>query len=389
MRYPGSSVYPPAYWFPILPQHIWEAHKDDFFSFDNAEAIGSGPYQLKEFMPGQYIWLGKNDAYWGDKPNVDEVILKTYGGGESEYAALKKGEIDMIGYNGIDPLALKSFDNAEGVTVKIDPGITMDWLTFNLHKDNPISDINVRKAIMYSIDKDRIIDMAALGYADSSDSFIYSELSDHNPNLEQYAYNTAKAKQILKDSGYKDTDGDGIVNDPKTGNNLSFELLGPSDWPRQVKTIKLIKEQLKESGIDIVLKIVDLDTYYAFWYEPTADNFDIAISAEEPGPYANWIWEFARSWNNGGEGWNCAYYNNADFDGILNTMYGESDPDKRRAKLYEMQSILNRDLPYGFLLRDNAINPVRTDKFSGYESTMGGVSTWINPWTYFNVKSVK
>jgi len=58
---------------------------------------------------------------------------------------------------------------------------------------------------------------------------------------------------------------------------------------------------------------------------------------------------------------------------------------KRKKDLYRMQKILAEDLPYGFLIRPDIIDPVRTDKLEGYVATMGGVSTWINPWTYFKV----
>jgi peptide/nickel transport system substrate-binding protein len=384
-----GGEYPPVYWTPILPKHIWEAYKDDMHSFDNAQAIGSGPFSLKEFKSEQYIWLERNENYWGDKPGSETVVLKTYGSAEARNMALKKGEVEMIGYNGIDPLVLKDFENTDGIEVKIDPGITIDWLSFNLHKENAIADIEVRKAIMYGIDTDRIIDLAFLGYAEPADSFMYTELPDHNPNLPQFEYSVDKAKSILAAAGYNDTDGDGILNDPDSGENLVFELLGPSDWPREVKMITLIKEQMRDIGIEIEPKIVDLDTYYEFWYAPEEDSFDISIGNEEPGPHADWIWEFARSWDNGGEGWNCAYYNNAEFDEYLDDMAEQSDPEARKADLYKMQEILSEDLPYGFLVRYKSLNPVRSDKFTGYTSTMGGVSTWINPWSYFNVEPVE
>ncbi len=384
-----GGKYPMAYWVPILPKHIWEKYKDNWKAYDNATAIGSGPFKLKEFKRGQYIWLVKNSDYWGKKPYVDDVVLKTYGSTEAEYAALKTGEIDMIGYNGISPIALKNFKGAKNITIRIDPGIKIGWLTFNLHKKDAIRDLNVRKAIMYGIDVNRIIQMAFLGYADRADSFMYTELPDHNPNLNQYNYNVDKAKAILKTAGYRDTDGDGILNDPKTGKNLVFDFLGTSEWTGGVRTMHLIKEQLKKIGIDVELKVVDLDTFYDFWYAPDKDKFDIALGDEEPGPHADWIWEFARSWDNGGEGWNCAYYNNPKFDKLLDAMTSETNLQKRREDLFEMQAILNKDLPYGFLFRQKSINPLRTDKFTGFVSTMGGVSTWINPWTYFNVRPVK
>ena len=93
-----------------------------------------------------------------------------------------------------------------------------------------------------------------------------------------------------------------------------------------------------------------------------------------------------RDWPRGGsEGWNQACYNNPDFDELLDKMNAESDLKKRREFLFEMQRIMAEDLPYGVFLRPDLINPVRTDRFEGYVETMGGVSTWINPWTYFSI----
>jgi len=79
----------------------------------------------------------------------------------------------------------------------------------------------------------------------------------------------------------------------------------------------------------------------------------------------------------------------SEFDEYLDDMAQQSDMEARKADLYKMQEILSNDLPYGFLVRYRALNPIRTDKFTGYTSTMGGVSTWINPWSYFNVEPVK
>jgi peptide/nickel transport system substrate-binding protein len=384
-----GGTYPPASWFPILPAHIWEPHKDDMLAFNNEKAVGSGPFKLKEFKAKQYVWFEANTDYYGEKANVDEVVFKCYGSEDGLKMALKSGEIDMIGYNGCSVLAVDEFKSMKNFDITVSPGIEMAWLTFNLHKETPLRDLNLRKAILHSIDRKRITQMIYRGYAKESDSFIYAELPEHNPNLPRYAYDTKLANSILDSAGYKDTDGDGIRNDPKSGTNLSFEFMVPSDWTDKVKMSALIKEFLKDSGIDIALKVIDLDTYYDFFYAPKEDKFDIALATEEPGPNSDWIWEFCRSYDAGGEGWNAAYYSNPKFDEALNQMLSELDMNKRREYLFEMQKILAEDLPYGFLCRRDILDPVRNDKFEGFVSTMGGISTWINPWTYFKVRLKK
>ena len=111
-----------------------------------------------------------------------------------------------------------------------------------------------------------------------------------------------------------------------------------------------------------------------------------AVGEEEPGPYADWIWEMSRSYKAGGEGWNQSYYDSPQFDKLLNAFLSETDLAKRKELSFAMQERISEDLPYGLLLRPKIIDPVRIDKWQGYVQTMGGVITWINPWTLFNIQ---
>ena len=105
-----GNPYPPIYWTPILPKHIWEPYKDDFSAFPNKKAIGSGPYKLREFKSKQYVWFEANKEYWGGAPAVDEMVFKAYGGQEALNLAAKKGEVQMMGYSGIRAVNLPEFE---------------------------------------------------------------------------------------------------------------------------------------------------------------------------------------------------------------------------------------------------------------------------------------
>jgi peptide/nickel transport system substrate-binding protein len=384
-----GNPYPPIYWTPILPKHIWEPYKDDFSSFPNKKAIGSGPYKLREFKSKQYVWFEANKEYWGGAPAVDEMVFKAYGGQEALNLAAKKGEVQMMGYSGIRAVNLPEFKGDKNFKIIVSKGIGMIWLSFNLHKKSALQDLNVRKAIMHGTDLDKIIDLVYQGYAQKTDSFVYPEMDNYNPNLPKYEYSPAMAKQLLDNAGYVDKNNDGIRNDPKTGQNLVLELIVPSDWGTELKLATLMKEQLKEVGIEIDLKTLDLDTYYAFIYAPTEDKWDFAIGEEEPGPNGDWIWELSRSWGNGGEGWSQSYYDNPKFDEVLDSYLAATNPAKRNEYSFKMQQMISEDLPYGILLRPDIIDPVRIDKWQGYVQTMGGVITWINPWTMFHIKPRK
>jgi len=130
---------------------------------------------------------------------------------------------------------------------------------------------------------------------------------------------------------------------------------------------------------------LDFTTYASYLYAPTEGMYDIGLSGESPGPIADWMWEFTRSYEAGGEGWNTAYYNNPEMDELYTELSAATDMAKRKEILYAMQMIIAEDVPYGFLWRGNMIDPVRTDKFEGFVLNMAGVSDWTNAFSYFNV----
>jgi len=79
MARPWPGKYPPVDWMPILPKHIWKEAGRKIGNFQNKKSIGSGPFKLKEFKSSEFIWMVKNENWWGEKPYVDEVVFKSYG----------------------------------------------------------------------------------------------------------------------------------------------------------------------------------------------------------------------------------------------------------------------------------------------------------------------
>ncbi len=167
------------------------------------------------------MWMVANEDYWGGRPYIDELVFRYYGNEETMLMALQKGEIDAFGCGTQIPVhALERIKADPNIKVEIVEGLGLEWLSFNLHKETPLQDKNVRHAILYGIDRDRLVDMVYLGHAEKYDSWVYTEDQLHHPNLPQYDYDPEKANEILDSAGYRDTDGDGIRNDPDTGENL-------------------------------------------------------------------------------------------------------------------------------------------------------------------------
>jgi len=383
-----TTVNPPGWWSwnPILPKHIFEPYKDDITACPNEESIGSGPFRLKEFKPGQYMWMEAYEDYWGEKPYVDEVVFKLYGTLEGMLMALKNGEIDAMGAD-IPASLIEDFEANPDIKVEVVQGLTVNDVVFNLHKDTPLQDKDVRHAIAYGIDAQRIIDMSFMGYAVKCDSWAYAEDPMHKPDLPQYDYDPDKANQILDGAGYIDSDGDGIRNDPVTGKNLVFELIVSAGDTSLVKTSTLVKEMLPVIGIDVVVSVLDPDTFLSTVYNPPADAFDMALRGEDPSPapYGDWMWLEAVSWGSGGDWWNPSYYSNPRFDELTALLGTAKTIEERKEYTYEMQEIMSEDLPEAFLVRPEFISAYRIDKFEGWVNEVGGPISWFNDWSIMKV----
>jgi len=384
----ATTTNPPGWWAwdPILPKHIFEPYKDNIDSCPNEESIGSGPFRLKEFKPGQYMWMEAYEDYWGEKPYVDEVVFRLYGTLEGMLMALKNGEIDVMD-SGVPPALVEDFEANPDIKVEVVNGLTINDLVFNLHKDTPLQDKDVRHAIAYGIDAQRIADMAFMGYAMKNDSWVYAEDPMHHPNLPQYDYDPDKANAILDGAGYIDSDGDGIRNDPVTENNLVFELICSASDTEMVKAATLLKEGFPVIGIEVEIAVLDHNTFLDTVYNPPADAFDMALRGEDPSPapYGDWVWMEALGWGSGGDWWNPSYYDNPRFNELCGLLGASASLEQRKEYMYEMQEILSEDLPQVFLVRAKCISAYRTDKFEGWINEVGGPVSWFNPWSILKV----
>ncbi|MBU3917112.1 peptide ABC transporter substrate-binding protein, partial [bacterium] len=381
-----TGPYPPVYWKPILPKHIWKRYENNLIGFDNKKAIGSGPYKLKEFVVGESLLLVRNEDYWGDRVGFDSIRFKSFNNSEDMNIALKTGEVDILGYQGALQSMARIFKETMGVKMIVSPGLELNWLSFNLSKRSPLRDITVRRAILHAIDREKIIGQVFDGNAKESNGFVFQELPEYNDKITKYEYNANRAEKMLKEAGYVDNNQDGIRSNRKSGEDLAFILMVPSVWSQQLSMAKMIQKQLQEIDLGIKLLEVNLDEYNNALSNLSESAFDIAVVRREVGPHSDWIWNLMKNIEKEGKGWNISSYENPAFDKIADRMMVELDVAKRKRYYDLMQDILADDLPYAMLVRPYVISPVREDKIEGYVVTMGGISTRINPWTYLRAR---
>jgi peptide/nickel transport system substrate-binding protein len=248
----------------ILPKHIWgkmsTAERDKYPAEDG---VGSGPFVLDEFKKGQFARFRANPNYWGGKPAVDFVVLRKFNNPDAMVGALKTGELDAAW--DIPGAAFNQLKNEENIVTNEGYQGGFAEVAINggdgLKEPHPaLLDFEVRQAIAHAIDKDALVDRVLAGVGKPAHTIVPSPDPAWLPELtedEIYEFDLDKARQILDDAGYMDTDDDGVREMPDGGRPLNFRYFARSDGETGSEIAEFITGWLDEIGIGTTVRVVD------------------------------------------------------------------------------------------------------------------------------------
>lgn len=232
--------------------------------------IGSGRYLLEEWDKGQQAIFVANPDYYGDAPKIDKVVV-LFMEEDAALAAVKSGEAD-IAYTSavysdveVDGYQLLSFDTVDSRGISLPTvasgGTRMDGENEYALGNDVTSDLAIRQAMNYAVDRDAMVKNVLNGYGQAA----YS-VCDGMPWAADLAFDRDidKAKQILSDGGWADSDDDGIVE--KDDLKAAFDLYYPaSDSVRQGLATEFANE-MKEIGIEVTIHGESWDNIYTHEY---------------------------------------------------------------------------------------------------------------------------
>jgi len=322
----------------VLPQHVLsnvpasELPKDQF----NVRPVGTGMFKIGE-VSGDYVILDAHPDYYGDQPALSKIEFKFYPDYQSVFAAYQQGQVE--GISEVLPEDLPSVREEEYLnlyTARLS-GYTLIFLNLDL----PIfEEKEVRQALLWGIDRQRIIDQVLDGQGVVAHSPIMPDSWAYNHGVLQYDYDPYKAAELLTEAGWADTDGDGVRD--KEGARLEFTLLTNKD-PVRRQIIEEIARQLWELGIRVVPVVEDSSWVVNEALRPR--NFDALLYSwgdlpSDPDPYLMW-----HSTQIGGDGQNYPGLNNIDIDQLLEE--GRQSTDQtQRARLYrDFQDLFAEEVP--------------------------------------------
>ena len=221
-----------------------------------AEPVGSGPYKFVQWDKGQQVILEKNPDYYGKQPEFNKLTI-LFEQNDAAFNAVKNNEVDV----GAVPLAYAN-ETVDGYTMFLQDTIDVRGISLPMENNtgkttdegNPIgnnitADKSIREALNYGIDRTAISEGALNGFGYPNFDGIAHQLPWANKEAIIEDGDVDKAKEILKEGGWEDTDGDGIVE--KDGVKASINLYYPSDASERQAIAVTVAEQAKEFGIEV------------------------------------------------------------------------------------------------------------------------------------------
>lgn len=327
----------------VLPEHILKGQDINTTSFAR-KPIGSHYYQLGEWKNGERISLVRNPNATQGQARIDRLVSRFIPDPASQFLELMADNIDTMGLSPIQYARI--FPAREELNRKIalykELGNAYTYLGFNL-KHKPFDDKRVRQAINYAIDKQELIDGVLLGLGEPVASPYKPGTRWTNPNLRPYAYDTDKAKALLREAGFEDHDGDGILD--RDGKPLAFEILTNQNKQREMSAV-LIQRRLKEVGISVNIRVLEWASFIGRFIK--TGEFDAVVLgwslSLDPDQYGIW-----HSSQQAPGQFNFIGYNNPKVDRLLEQGRLELNPDKRMKIYHEFAATLLEDSPVVYL----------------------------------------
>jgi peptide/nickel transport system substrate-binding protein len=359
-RFHFSEVYPyqlvDANDGKILPRHLWSqlpfaAWPESADWFRDHIAV-TGPFQLGAWQPNQEVVLERNQRYLDPAlPRLDRVRFRVVPDPAAQVEQLLAGSLDFL--PSVGPDATVRLAVAPEVELLVFPGRQYEYICWNTGRP-PFDDPDIRRALTLAIDRQALVDTLWRGYARVAASPILANVWARAKDLAPWPYDPREASRILAAKGFRDVDGDGILE--RGGHPFRFELTTNSANRVRSDAVVLIQEQLRRVGVDVEPRTLEMQTLTA---ANLAHGFDATL-----GGWAVDTTLDLRPYFHSGEahgGYNFGSYSNPELDRLLVAVRQVADLEATRPMFDRIQRILHAEQPYTFLWESQRLAAVRRE----------------------------
>jgi peptide/nickel transport system substrate-binding protein len=350
----------------IHPKHLLEG-QDITRSPLGRAPIGTGPYRFVEWRAGERVVLEANTDYFEGSPHIRRVLYRIIPDPSTMFLELQSGGLD---YMGLTPLQYARQTETLAFARRFNkyryPASSYVYLGYNMRR--PLfQDKRVRQAISHAIDQQELIDGVLVGLGQPATGPYKPGTWPHNPEVRRYQHDPDRARQLLAEAGWRDSDGDGLLD--KDGRPFTFTIVTNQGNDPRIKAGEIIQRRLREVGIDVRLRVVEWASFLKEFIKP--GNFDATIMGWSipPDPDGYEVWHSSKT---GPDQLNFVYFQNAEVDELLERGRRTIDQNERKKYYDRFQEILAEEQPYTFLFVPDAL-PVVANRFRGIEPAPAGI----------------
>ncbi|MCC6718008.1 MAG: peptide ABC transporter substrate-binding protein [Acetobacteraceae bacterium] len=362
-------------WTFMVPKHILGAVADPNDAPFNNAPVGTGPFMWGERVAGDHVLLRANPHYFGDGPYLERLVFKYIPDMTVMYTQFRTGEIDYTSIQGITPDRYAEARKLPGRIISVNPSASIESITPNLEMPQ-VSELAVRQALYYGMNKKAIIDAIYYGLPTPAESFLPKQSWAYDAGLPKQEYSPAKANQILDAAGWV-RGSDGIRS--KGGVRLAFTNSTTAGNQVREQAQQLLVQDWKAIGAAMSIKNMPAAVIWGDYFR--LSKFDTVMVGVTfgIGPDPDVTDRFASTAipAKGGSGRNTTQFANAKVDKLLREGIAEFDLAKRKAIYVAIQQEVRNDLAILPMFQYATIEGVKQG-LVGYKPNINALSNCWN-----------
>lgn len=332
--------------FSVYPKHIYQFDDPEEFNSRRSNPVGSGPYVFEKWDVGQQVVLRRNENYWGHKPKIRKQIYRFITNETAQLQALRSGDIDFIDQPTSEQFDAMKNDKEFNKELKAlsywMPGVPTFYIAWN-NKTVFFKDRLVRLAMTHMVDRNAVVEYLLKGGGEISTGPFYIYGQQYNKSIEPWPYDIERARELLDQAGWVDTDGDGIRD--KNGVPFRFKFSYSTGRAFYVQLAKLLKDAAAKVGVDVIPDPYEWSVFVEKIHNRDFESISLGFGGTiEYDPYQQF---HSDQISNRGD--NITGFSNPRVDKLIDIARRTLPPDERYALYHKFHKMIHKEQPYTFL----------------------------------------
>lgn len=355
--------------FPILPSHVFSENQIQLMNQNDFLIVGTGMYKLNEYDNMRNIGLIRNENYWGKKPYIENINISIVPDEEAQLSLFENGDIGFI-----YPKVVDWGKYADDRRIRSSEFVTpiYEFVGVNFRK-SILQDKNIRKAIAYSIDREKISDNIYFGHTTVVDFPVLPNSWLYDEGKIELGYNSNTANALLEEAGYILDENIGDRKDDK-GEILKLKLLTNSNNPLREQTALLIQDDLKKVGIQLDVEFLEWDELQK---QINTGNYDLVLAGWE----FSYVPDLSSALHSSAIGsTNFIAYSNEELDAMLDSSLSNANDTLRKQNWSQIEEHIVAELPYiSLFFRNGSVlvdKKVKGEIKSGSYNIFSNIENW-------------